>query len=431
MLNLLLLLFFLTCLGITAGWLAENPGNVTIYWFDYRIDTSFSFLLALALVLTVVLSYAYVLLRRLILAPGNFSERRGLKQHRRGLTEITYSVAALAAADVKSAELHTRRAETLLGRTPLTLLLSAQIARSQGDDARTRLLLDQMLDYKETEYIAARSLSDAASKQEIFPEALHMAERAHAINPKDIKNLFGLHLRLGHWQQAHNTIKRAIKKHHITRSEARHFRCLVYVTQGTQLLETEQFDDALKIANLAIKEAPDYLPAVLFAARTYVAVKDEPKATKLIMRSWGYMPHPQLAGLLLSLISKQPKDAQMKQVQKLAACNPDSIESALAVTQAAIHNKLWDLAYQTLQKVIIREESVRACHMMAVIEQGISADPNAGGKWFTRSQVAQADPEWVCSSCSHASDRWSVNCPSCNEIDSMEWKKRQVKYAVA
>jgi uncharacterized membrane-anchored protein len=70
MLNLLLLLTFLTCLGITAGWLAENPGNVTIFWFDYRIDTSFSFLLAVALVLTALLSYALVILRRVILAPG-------------------------------------------------------------------------------------------------------------------------------------------------------------------------------------------------------------------------------------------------------------------------------------------------------------------------------------------------------------------------
>ena len=431
MLNLLLLIFFLTCLGITAGWLAENPGNVTIYWFDYRIDTSFSFLLALALVATVVLSYTYVILRRIILAPSDFSERRGLKQHRKGLTEITYSVAALAAADIKSAELHTRRAETLLGRTPLTLLLSAQIARSQGDDARTRLLLDQMLDYKETEYIAARSLSDAASKQQIFPEALNMAERAHAINPKDIKTLLGLHLRLGQWQEAQNAIKRSIKKHRLSRNEARHFRSLIYITQGTQLLDTEQHDEAVKAANLAMKETPDFLPAVLFAVRTYIAVKDEAKAQKLILRSWAYIPHPQLASMYLGMISKQPKDVQMKQVQKLAAANPDSIESSLAVTQAAIYNKLWDQAYQTLQKVIVREESVRACHLMALIEQGISADANAGGKWFTRSQVAQPDPEWVCSACGHASERWSVHCPSCNEVDAMEWKKRQVKYAAA
>jgi HemY protein len=431
MLNLLLLLTFLTCLGITAGWLAENPGNVTIFWFDYRIDTSFSFLLAVALVLTALLSYALVILRRVILAPGAFAERRGLKQHRRGLTEITYSVAALACADIKAAEAHTRKAEALLGRTPLTLLLSAQIARSQGDDARTRLLLDQMLDYKETEYIAARSLSDAATKQEIFPEALHMAQRAHALNPKEIKTLLGLHLRLGQWQEALAAIIKSTKKGSISRAEARHYRSLVYITQGQQLLETEQLDAAVKAASLCMKETPDYLPAILFAARAYTLANEERKAGKLITHAWKHSPHPELASLFILLNAKLPKDAQIRQMEKLIACNPDSIESGLALTQAAIHNKLWDMAYNTLQKVIIREESVRACHLMATIEQGISSDPNAGGKWFTRSQVAQPNPEWVCNSCGQASEQWHVHCPSCNDMDSLEWKKRQVKFAAA
>ncbi len=431
MLNLLLLLFFLTCLGVTVGWIAENPGNVTIYWFDYRIDTSFGFLLVLTLFSTAILFYTLAFIRRLILTPSHIAERRGLKQHKRGLTELTYSVAALAASDVKTAEAHTRKAEALLGRTPLTLLLSAQIARSQGDDARTRLLLDQMLDYKETEYIAARSLSDAASKQQIFPEALHMAERAHAINPKDLKPVLGLHLRLGQWQEALAAIVKSARKGNISRAEARHYRGVVYLTQGIQMLETEQQDAAVKAANLCMKETPDFLPAILFSARAYLAAGDEKKAVKLIMRAWTHTPHPQLATLYLAINNKQPKDAQIKLIQKLIATNPDSIESGLALTQAYINNRLWDLAYNTLQKIIVREESVRACHLMAIIEQGISSDPNAGGKWFTRSQVAQPDPEWVCFSCGQAAASWHVHCPSCNDLDSLEWKKRQVKYAAA
>src|SRR5688572_6132532 len=131
MINLLLLLLFLACLGITAAWIAENPGSVTIYWFDYRIDTSFAFLLLLAILAAITLSYAYIFIRRVILSPGDFLERRSIKHYRKGLTELTFSVAALAAADIKKAETHTRKAEALLGRTPMTLLLSAQIARSQ------------------------------------------------------------------------------------------------------------------------------------------------------------------------------------------------------------------------------------------------------------------------------------------------------------
>lgn len=431
MLNLLLLLIFLTCLGITAAWLAENPGDVTIYWFDYRIDTSFGFLIVLAVVSAIALSYGYVFVRRVILAPGHIMERRGLKQHRRGLTEITYSVAALAASDIKSAETHTRKAEALLGRTPLTLLLSAQIARSQGDDARTHLLLDQMLDYKETEYIAARSLSDAASKQQIFPEALQMAQRAHAINPKDIKTILSLHLRLGQWQDAMRIVGRAARKHYLNRTEVRHYRSLVYLAQGMRMLDTDQLDLAIRAAHQALRETPDYLPVFLFSIRAYMMEGDERKAMKLIHRAWAHMPHPLLSTYFLKLIEKLPRDVQLKKVQKLIACNPDSIESDLLFAQVQINNRLWDLAGKMLQKVIAREESVRACHMMAAIEQGMAADPNAGGKWLGRSKVAQPDPEWTCLTCGQANEKWAVHCPSCHDLDSLEWRKRQVKYAAA
>src|SRR3954469_14777266 len=108
MINLLLLLVFITCLGITAAWIAENPGDVTIHWFDYRIDTSFAFLLLAALAAALVLTFVTLFIRRLITAPARYAQSRSLTSHRKGLAELTYSVAALAASDVGGAEEHTR-----------------------------------------------------------------------------------------------------------------------------------------------------------------------------------------------------------------------------------------------------------------------------------------------------------------------------------
>jgi HemY protein len=231
MINLLLLIIFVTCLGIASAWVAENPGQVTMYWFDYRIDTSFAFLLLLAIATAFILAYFYIMVRKLIMAPGQISTARQLKKHRKGLTEITYSVAALASADIKHAERHTKKAERLLGQTPLTLLLSAQIARSQGDDTKSRALLESLLDHKETEYLAARSLSDFATKQQLFPKAVAMAERAHQINPKDTSAstaMVGLYIRLGQWQEALEAITKSRLKH----GEKQHYRGLVHLKQG-------------------------------------------------------------------------------------------------------------------------------------------------------------------------------------------------------
>jgi len=284
MINLLLLLFFLGCLGIATAWMAENPGHVTIHWFDYRIDTSFAFLLVMALIAAVVVAYGWILVRRLILAPVHFSERRNLKHYRKGLTELTYSVAALASADTREAEIHTRKAEKLLGRIPLTLLLSAQIARSHGDDAKTRLLLEQMLEHKETEYLAARSLSDAASKQQMFPKALALAERAHALNPKGIESIVSLHTRLGQWQEAMLAIDKAVRKGRITRASMRHYKGCVYLQQGIQLLGEGHSEAALAAARHALKQLPEFTPAVLFAAKAFAANGYKRKSEKLLKK---------------------------------------------------------------------------------------------------------------------------------------------------
>ncbi len=135
------------------------------------------------------------------------------------MAALTHGVAALAAGEAESAEAHTRKAEKLLGSTPLVLLLSAQIARSKGDDNKTRLLLEQMLGHSETEYLAARSLSDAASRQQLFSKALALAQQAHAVNAKGFSAVVSLHARLGQWQEALQAIEQALRKGQLTLSE--------------------------------------------------------------------------------------------------------------------------------------------------------------------------------------------------------------------
>lgn len=281
MIRFLLILALLTALGSGAAWLAGHPGNVTIHWFDRRVDTSFAFLLLVATVAACVLTYIVLLLHRLAQIPVHFSERRTLKHYQQGMIELTCSVAALAASDSKAAESHTRKAEKLLGRTPLTLLLSAQVARSRGDDEKTRLLLEQMLEHEETEYLAARSLSDSASKEHLFPKALELAKRAQAINTGATESLVSLHLRLGGWQEALAAISKAVRKGSLSRSEMRRLNGMVYLLQGRQLLELGQPESALYAAKLALKNRPDFAPAVSFAADAYAAAGKKRKAEKL------------------------------------------------------------------------------------------------------------------------------------------------------
>jgi HemY protein len=281
MISLLLLLFFIGCLGIVAAWMAENPGSVVIHWSSYQVDTSFAFLMLLVLVSAFAAVAVIGVTRRITLFPERVLQARQLKYYQQGMARLTHSVAALAAGEIESAEAHTRKAKKLLGNTPLVLLLSAQIAGSRGDDNKTRVLLEEMLGHKETEYLAARSLSDAAHKQQLFSKALTLAQRAHSLNAKSLPAVVSLHVKLHHWQEALHALDQAVRKGQITLSERRHYRGTVRLLQGQQCIEHHHMDAALVIAKQVLKDLPHFAPATAFAARAFAANGLKKKADKL------------------------------------------------------------------------------------------------------------------------------------------------------
>lgn len=358
MIRLLLVLLFLAGISLAATWIADHPGEATLYWFDWRIDTSFAFLMVLAIAGTWIAIYLYTLMRDLISAPRHFAERRRLKSYQQGLAELTYSVAALAASDTKGAESHTKKAEKLLGATPMGLLLSAQIAKSRGDDNQTRNLLEHMLAHKETEYLAARSLSDAASAQQALPRALQLAERAYELNPKEASALaavISLQIRLRQWPAALDTLARA-RKQGIRRADIARWQGLVLLKQGMQRLAEGDAGSAGTYARQVVKLLKGFVPATLFAARAFDADGDREYAVKIIMKHWKHAPHPQLLALFQSLIAREPP---RKQTRLLRALTPP-------ITS------------------------------------------HAGG--------------WACRACGHKSAEWDTHCAVCGAFDSQEWK---------
>ncbi len=428
MTQLFLLLLFLTCVGITAAWIAENPGNVTMTWFDYRIDTSFAFILLLTLVAALALSVVYIFIHRLIHAPHFFTRQRSAKQQQKGLTELTHSIVALAAADTRAAELHTRKAEKLLGRTPLTLLLSAQVARTQGDDARTQILLEQMLDHKETEYLAARYLSESASKHQHLPKAREMAQRANALNPRGMEPLLSLHIRLKEWQQAIITINKGLRKGQITRADLHRYKGLVYAQHALDLMEQGQDEAALATAKQAVKQLPHFVPAINILARAYLTSQQAPKAISLVHAAWKKQPHIQLAETFRSAISPLPKEKQLKLARKLAALHPSAYASQVLLTQTNMAAGNWATARAELKKALAQSETALACKLMAEIEMAEYADYDAQSRWLNRSANAASDGSWVCSGCGHATKIWDTHCPSCHSFATLEWKQRDMAF---
>jgi len=324
MTHLLLLLVLLACLGISAAWVAENPGSVTLYWFDYRIDTSLAFLLLVVLLCAMAATICYNLLHRLFVLPSRMAQSRSLRTTNKALTELTHSVAALAASDLQSAQVHTKKAEKLLGITPLTLLLSAQIARSQGDTEKTQALLEKLLEHEETEYLAARYLSDAAGKQAALPRALSLAERAHSLSPRDENAtlaLVSLHLKMNSWPQAMRVLE---TDKGLTREQKRRYKGIVRLAEALALADDGRHETALIHAKESLGLLPNFAPGLCCAARQYVACGQVQKAVKLLSDAYRRHPHNQVGELLNSLATQLPTNGRKKVEALLASHLPEN-----------------------------------------------------------------------------------------------------------
>ena len=285
-----------------------------------------------------------------------------------------------------------------------------------------------MLDHKETEYLAARSLSETANRQHMFPKALALARRAHKLNPKGIAPLLSLHLRLGEWQQAMQAIRISARKGQITRGEIRHYQAIVLLKEGTQMLSRHHPQAALVAARKCLKLESHFAPCVAFAAEAYAACGNESKAIRVIYHAWKVAPHERLAEALRSIIGKYPKEKQLKITRKLAALNPQSNESDLTLAQTAMATRDWVLARRTLTAALEKRETVRTCQMLAALEEAEYPDFDIGSKWIARSATAMADPAWVCGACGKATPQWDAHCPACEAFDSVEWKQREMAF---
>jgi len=335
MIKIIIFLLFITGLGFCASYLAQNSGQVTMFWFDYRIETSVAFLLFSA----IIFAFLFAFLLQLIFAPARFLERCKTNKLKRGISELTYSVAALAASDILAAEAHTKKVEKLLGRTPLAILLNAQIAKTKGDEVATNALLEQLLQHKETNYLAARSLSDNASKHDNLPKALELAKQANALNPRDnlsALQLLSLQARMQEWAEAEATLNKA----KLPRSERKRLRALVNITHGEELLAAGRDADALTLAKSALSTLPCFPPAAALAARAYHENDSPRHAFRALKRAWQRENHPVLLEALADITAHEPSETQEKMRHKLRGVAGSGFWECRLCTK---QHKIWHL----------------------------------------------------------------------------------------
>ena len=424
-----------------AVWLAERPGSVRLDWQGYRIETSLAMLLIGVAAIAVAAAFAYRLWRGLRRLPRSVRRARRAGRERRGYRALTQGMVAAAAGDPAEARRQAKRARTLLDAPPLTLLLSAQAAQLDGDEAAAAAYFTAMHDNPETAFLGVRGLLTQALRQGDKTAARALAREAHDLRP-DAKwpseALFDLEIGAGDWAAALALIEGAKKTLDPARFKRR--KAAILFEQSRAAEADALPGQAQDLARAAWRLDPGFVPFIAQLARLLTrpgassAARRE--AARMIERAWAETPHPALARAFAGAGAGEAADApdaytQVKRFEKLCARNPDDMESDIALAEAALIAQIWGQARQHLERAIARSNQnpaaqsrppARLCRLMAALEEGEARDTDAQQLWLKRAAEAPPDPAWMCDDCGAAAAEWRARCAACGAFDSQSWR---------
>jgi HemY protein len=333
---------------------------------------------------------------------------------------------AVAAGDPEEANSQARRADALLNEPPLTMLLSAQAAQLNGDEAAASRYFNDMLERPETAFLGLRGLYIQAQKSDDPRAALEYAERAYQLQPKTpwvLNTMFELQVADKQWQAALATLDEAVKKHVVSADSARTRRAIVLLGCSIEAESVGDLAEALRFSKRANSLSPDFLPVVLHNVDLLIKSGKTRRAVRFIHAAWSKRPHPDLAKAYAKTDDQASEDAlkQVKLFERLLSYNPDHAESHIALANAAVNAELWGEARNHLEKVTVNKPSARICRLMADLEEGAGDDVSVAHDWLLRATAALPDEAWVCGDCGAAWAAWSPVCGNCEGLGTLDW----------
>ncbi|HVH78113.1 MAG TPA: heme biosynthesis HemY N-terminal domain-containing protein [Stellaceae bacterium] len=416
----------LVVLAVAAAAIADHRGSVDITWEGLEIGTSIGMLIAALALLVVVLWLLLSLIAGAIRLPARFRRNR---RRRLGELALTRGMTALAAGDGDAARRQADRAELLLGRTPLALMLAAQSAEYSGDATAARQRYTALLDEKEGAFLGFRGLISQELQAGNVEEALRLAERAYQLQPNAVwafKTLLALQTRTGRWEAARETLAAGARHHLLPAAEADHHRGAILYELSLAAEHAGDRRRAISLASGATGLMTDLAAPAARHARLLIAEDRRRAARRVIEEAWHKTPHPALTALWVELGGAVPALELVPWFEKLAMHNPAAPESALALAEAALAAQLWGEARRHLGQavaVVPERPTRRMCLLMARLEEAEHPEQQAATRdWFDRALTAPPDPMYVCVRCGGESAEWRALCPHCQAFDTLAWR---------
>lgn len=421
MVRVLLYLFVIALLAAGAVWLADRPGEVLVVWQGLEYRSSVAIAAIAVVILAFLVMIAWTLIRFILGLPSAFSFASRARRRARGFEAVSRGMVAIGAGDPVAAARYAQDARKFAGSEPLTLLLEAQSAQLAGDRGRAEAAFKAMLEKPETRVLGLRGLFVEARRRGDMTAARAFADDAVRRSPSLAwanDALLDFHTGAGDWQAARTAVERRAALRLAEKAEARRQRAVLLAAEALEAKGREP-EKALAAALEAVKLAPGLTPAAALAGRMLSERGDVRKAAKLLEAAWRECPHPDIAAAYLDVRSGDSAQDRLARAETLAKLRPADPEGVLALAGAAIHARDFARARRELKPLLAGGASVRACLLMAELEE---AEHGAAGKvreWLARATRAPRDAAWVADGL--VSDQWLPVSPISGRLDAFVW----------
>src|SRR5258707_1210867 len=294
MVRIILFLVLIALAAAGAAWVAEQPGDVVLYWGNLKISTTLPrFVLALGIVIVAAMML-WTILRGLWRTPGRIRKGRRERRHARGRHAITQGLLAIGHGDSASARAHAEVARKHAAQDPLALLLHAQSAQLDGDRDGAQRAFRAMAEREDTRLLGLRGLFIEAQRADDPVAAVMIADEALKLAPSSTwasHAVLGFRCARGDWNGALAILDNNLSSGLIDKAAYRRQRG-VLLTAGALELEKGDRYPARDSVMEAVKLAPTLVPAAVLASKFESKAHKERRSIRIIKAAVLVESHP-------------------------------------------------------------------------------------------------------------------------------------------
>lgn len=346
-------------------------------------------------------------------------------RERKGYDALSEGMMALASGEGRLALANASKAERLLKRDDLTLLLTAQAAEQSGDRARAEEAFKKLLKDDRTRFVGVRGLMKQKLEDGDTDTAMKLAERAFALKPKHIETqdlLLNMQASSHEWSSARQTLSAKLKHGGLPRDVHKRRDAVLALGEARDVLADDKPIEAREAAIEANRKSPDLIPAAVMASDGFVAQGKPKNAARVIRKAWQAMPHPDLAAAFARIKPEETPKERINRFTVLTNQHHDDPETKMLAAELRIAAEDFPGARKALGDLAESNPTARSLTIMAAIERGAGADDAVVKGWLARALSASRGPQWVCDKCQKAHISWDPTCAGCDGFDTLSWR---------